>query len=97
MKVRIFRPARTAMQSGEAGTQKWLLEFEPSGPRWLEPLMGWTASKDTRRQLKLKFDTLEEAIAYADRQGYTYSVQVPHRPKHRPKSYADNFRFRRPA
>ena len=57
--------------------------------------MGWTGSRDTRRQLKLKFDTLEEAIAYADRQGHTYSVQVPHRTKRRPKSYADNFRYDR--
>ena len=59
--------------------------------------MGWTGSADTRRQLNLRFDTLEEAIAYADRQGYTYSVQVPHRLKRRPKSYSENFRYRRPA
>jgi len=97
MKVRIFRPAKTAMQAGEARTLKWLLEFEPATPRLRDPLMGWTGSRDTRRQVLLTFDTLEEAIAYADRQGYTYSVQVPHRPKRRPKSYAENFRYRRPA
>ena len=97
MKVRIFRPAKTAMQSGEAGTQKWLLEFEPSTPYPRDPLMGWTGSADTKRQIRLRFETLEEAIAYADRQGFTYSVQVPHRMKRRPKSYAENFRYQKPA
>jgi hypothetical protein len=85
------------MQSGEAGSQKWMLEFEPAAPRSRDPLMGWTSSADTRRQVRLQFETLEEAIAYADRQGFTYSVQVPHRMKRRPKSYAENFRYRRPA
>ena len=96
MKVRIYRPARTAMQAGEANTHKWVLEFEPAEARTRDPLTGWTSSADTRAQVRLKFDTLEEAIAYADRQGFTYSVQVPHRPKIRPKSYADNFRYNRP-
>ena len=96
MKVRIYRPAKTAMQSGEAGTVKWVLEFEPTEPRSRDPLTGWTGSADTRSQVRMKFDTLEEAIAYADRQGHTYSVQVPHRAKRRPKSYAENFRYRRP-
>lgn len=97
MKVRIFRPARTAMQSGEALTHKWVLEFEPTLPRSRDQLMGWTGSADMWRQIRLRFDTLEEAIAYADRQGYTYTVQMPHRAKRRAKSYADNFRYRPPA
>ena len=97
MKVRIYRPARTAVQSGEAGTHKWKLEFEPAVPSTRNPLTGWTASADTRTQVHLSFDTLEEAIAYADREGFSYTVQVPHRTKHRAKSYAENFRFRRPA
>ena len=97
MKVRIFRPARTAMQSGEALTHKWVVEFEPAMPRTRDQLTGWTGSADMRRQVRLRFDTLEEAIAYADRQGYTYTVQMPHRQKRRAKSYAENFRFRRPA
>lgn len=96
MKVRIFRPARSAMQAGEANTHKWVVEFEPAEPRTRDPLTGWTSSADTRAQLRLTFDTLEEAIAYADRQGFTYSVQVPHRPKIRPKNYSDNFRYNRP-
>ena len=76
---------------------KWLLEFEPALPRTRDQLTGWTGSADMRRQVRLQFDTLEEAIAYADRQGFTYTVQMPHRVKRRSKSYADNFRFRRPA
>ena len=95
-KVRIFRPARSAMQAGEANTHKWVLEFEPAEPRGRDPLTGWTSSADMRSQVRLTFATLEEAIAYADRQGLTYSVQVPHRPRIKPKSYADNFRFHRP-
>lgn len=96
MKVRIYRPARTAMQSGQALTHDWVMEFEPGAARTRSALMGWTGSVDTRSQVKLRFETLEEAIAYADRQGHTYSVQMPHRPKRRVKSYADNFRFQRP-
>jgi hypothetical protein len=97
MKVRIYRPAKTAMQSGQARTEKWLLEFEPAAARSRNPLTGWTSSADTRGQVRLSFETLEEAIAYSDRQGFTYTVQVPHRAKRRAKSYADNFRFQRPA
>lgn len=93
MKVRIYRPAKTATQSGRAGTRKWVLEFEPLAPRTREPLMGWTSSRDTRAQLRLTFDDLDEAIAYAERQGLDYTVYQPHEPRRQRKSYADNFRY----
>ena len=91
MDVRIFRPAKTAMQQGRAGTERWLLEYEP-GAREVEPLMGWTSSRDTRRQLRLSFDSKEEAVAYAEKQGLMYSIEEPRERKVRPKAYADNFR-----
>ena len=67
--ARIHKPAKTAMQSGQARTKQWLLEFDRDEPREIEPLMGWTSSGDTRQQVKLWFDTKEEAVAYATREG----------------------------
>jgi hypothetical protein len=95
MRVRIFQPAKTAMQSGRAGTRKWTLEFEPGARPELDPLMGWTTSQDTRGQIRLTFDTVEEAIAYAEKQGYAYTVQTAQARAMRPKSYSDNFRYDR--
>ena len=79
------------MQQGRAGTERWLLEFEP-GAREVEPLMGWTSSRDTRRQLRLTFDSKEEAVAYAEKHGLMYSLEEPRERKVRPKAYAENFR-----
>jgi hypothetical protein len=95
MRVRIFQPAKTAMQSGRARTRQWVLEPEPSARRDVEPLMGWTSSRDTGQQVRLTFGTVEEAVAFAERQGWAYAVERPDPPKRRPKSYADNFRFDR--
>ena len=95
MRVRIYQPTKTAMQSGRAGTRQWVLEFEPEARRELDPLMGWTSSRDTRAQVRLAFDTLEEAVAHAEKQGYAYTVQQPQARTIRPKSYADNFRYDR--
>ena len=94
MDVRIYKPAKTAMQQGRAGTDLWILEFEP-GAREVEPLMGWTSSRDTRRQLRLRFDSKDDAIAYAEKNGLMYSVEEPHDRTVRPKAYADNFRSNR--
>ena len=80
------------MQSGLGGAKKWLLEFEPEARREMDPLMGWTSSSDTRAQVRLSFDTVEEAIAYAAKQGYAYTVEKPRIRAVRPKSYSDNFR-----
>jgi hypothetical protein len=90
--VRIYQPPKTAMQSGVANTEKWVLEFEPASPREVEPLMGWISGRDTRRQVKLRFETREEALAYAARNGYQVELAEPHARKFKPKSYADNFR-----
>jgi hypothetical protein len=93
--VRIYKPAKTAMQSGVARTKEWVLEYEPEAPREIDPLMGWTSSRDTRAQVRLEFDTKEEAIAYAERHGLAYTVSEPKPRKLVRKSYADNFKFGR--
>jgi hypothetical protein len=95
MRVRIYQPSKTAMQSGLAGTKQWVMAFEPEARRELDPLMGWTSSRNTRTQVRMTFDTLEEAVAYAERQGYAYTVQQPQTRTIRPKSYSDNFRYDR--
>ena len=94
--VRIFRPAKNAMQSGRGNSRQWVVEFEPADRKEPDPLMGWAGSHDTRAQVRLSFDTKEDAIAFADREGYGYTV-LADRPVRapKPKSYSDNFRFDR--
>lgn len=91
MNVRIFQPAKNAMQSGRANTSRWMMEFEQTQARSIEPLMGWTSSDDTTQQLRLWFDSAEEAIAYAEDKGWMYSVIRAQSRKFQPKAYADNF------
>ena len=95
MAARIFKPAKTAMQSGEAQTKDWVLEFEPVSAETRDPLMGWTSSSDTLAQVHLAFATKDEAIAYATRNGIAYTVTEPKPRRAIRKSYADNFRFGR--
>jgi hypothetical protein len=96
MPARISRPAKTAMQSGTAKSDRWLLEFETDDSRNVEPLMGWTSSNDTRAQVRLWFATKEEAIAYATRNGLAFNVEEPQEPApRRAMAYADNFKFNR--
>ena len=95
MFARIFKPARTAMQSGTARTKEWVLEFAPSSPRELDPLMGWSGSRDMRQQVLLEFDTKEEAIAYAEREGLPFRVCEPEPRRTIRRSYADNFKYGR--
>ncbi|WP_404404276.1 ETC complex I subunit [Pelagibacterium halotolerans] len=97
MVARIYRPARNAMQSGKARTHEWVLEFEPEQPRSIDPLMGYTSSGDMKQQIKLRFETLEEAEAYAVREGIPYVVQPVQEPSIKKVAYSDNFRFDRKA
>jgi hypothetical protein len=92
MKVRIFHPSKTAMQSGRGQLNKWLLEYEIETPRRAEPLMGWISSGDTLNQVRLHFDTKEDAVAFAERKGWDYSFQEAQVRRVRPRNYADNFR-----
>jgi len=95
MSARIYQPSKTAMQSGLGRTKGWILAQEPAAPREVEPLMGWTSSSDTQSQVKLSFDTKEEAVAYAERNGIPYTLDEPKKRKLIKKSYADNFKFGR--
>ncbi len=95
MTARIFKPARTAMQSGSANTKEWVLEFEPDSARVVDPLMGWVSSGDTNTQWKLAFDTKDEAVAYATRNGLAFTVSEPAPHRRLNKTYSDNFKFGR--
>lgn len=95
MLARIYKPARNAMQSGQANTKDWVLEFEPEEARRIDPLMGWTGSGDMKRQVLLSFDTREEAVAYAERHGIPHQVFEPKEAKRSVRAYADNFKYTR--
>ncbi len=94
-RARIFEQPKSAMQSGYAGTRTWVLQYEQADQRRPDPLMGWISSSDTQAQLRLGFDSRDEAVAYAEREGIAYEVALPHERRFRPKAYADNFRFGR--
>ena len=91
MLARIYRPAKSAMQSGTAKTREWILEFEPASARKPDPLMGWTSSTDMEGQVRLTFESSEEAVAYAQRHGIPFQLTEPKEPKRIIKAYADNF------
>ena len=96
MFARIFKPAKTAMQSGKAQTAHWVLEFEAEAARRIDPLMGWTSADETTPgQVRLSFETQGEAVAYAEKHGLPYRVDEERTPSLQPKAYADNFSFKR--
>ena len=95
MVARIYKPARTAMQSGTAKTKDWVLDYEPEAPPEVEPLMGWTSSADMKQELRLRFHTKEEAIAYCERHGIPFQLSEPKKPVRRGIAYADNFAYGR--
>ena len=95
MAARIYKPTKTAMQSGRAQTKLWRLDYEPADARFIEPLMGWTGSDDTRGQLRLNFDTRDEAVAFARKHGIEYVLEEPRPHRLRRRAYADNFSYYR--
>lgn len=90
--VRIYRPSKTAMQSARGNEKDWVLEFVAT-PLFIEPLMGWTGSTDTRRQIKLYFPSQQAAIAYAEEHGFAYDLRPAKERKFKPKNYAANFAY----
>ena len=95
MAARIFKPAKSATQSGTGRTKVWVLEYEAEEPLAIEPLMGWTSSADMRKQVRLGFNTREEAVAYCEKHGIAYEVFEPKEPTRRVMAYSDNFAFSR--
>jgi NADH dehydrogenase len=93
MLAKIFQPARNAMQSGQAKTKQWILEFAPEQARSVDPLMGWSSSGDMNAQVRLTFDSKDAAIAYATKHSIAYRVSEPHKrkPVVRAGGYGENF------
>ena len=94
MQVRIYKPAKTAMQSGQRNTKEWVLETEPA-PKEIDPLMGWTARGTPCSRSSSSFATLEEAKAYAEKNGWQLHRRAAAMRAIRPKAYADNFAYNR--
>ena len=96
MIARIHQPTRGATQSGRARTKAWLLEYERTEAREIEPLMGWTGSSETSAQVRIPFDTKEEAVAFAQKLGIAFEVEDPPPVRERRGlSYSDNFKSSR--
>ncbi|KAI0889552.1 ETC complex I subunit conserved region-domain-containing protein [Annulohypoxylon maeteangense] len=93
--VRIYRPSKPATQSGTWGAHHWRMDWDilSKGHRWENPLMGWQSSGDFMQGTKLEFKTKEDAIAFAEKQGYEYFVQEPNERAFTPKAYANNFLY----
>ena len=89
-KAKIYKPTKTAMQSGKRNTKKWLLEFDTLDTG-VNPLMGWETSQDTMSEVKLEFSSKMQAINYAKKNNIDYYVEEPQKSKIIKKSYADNF------
>jgi len=90
--VRIYQKPKNAMQSGRARTDGWIVEFEPVTPQEADPLTGWAGGGDTSNQVRIGFATLDEAKAYAEREGHAYHVVPAPERKLKLQAYADNFR-----
>ena len=93
MRAKIFQPSRNAMQSGQANTRHWVLEYEPEEAKSTDALIGWGGAGDMRGQIQLRFDTKEDATAYAERNGLPYTFIEQKTRQMVPKSYSDNFKF----
>jgi len=89
-KAKIYKPSKTAMQSGKARTKFWVLEFDKSNSN-KDFVMGWTSSSNTNEQVKLKFETQEQAIAYAKQNNIPFDLTTHKKNKLIIKAYADNF------
>ena len=99
MTARIFKPSKTAMQSGRQGKNSrgcdWVLAHTRQSAAKPDQLMGWQSSKDTLRQVRIYFPDLNAAVAYAEAHGIVYVIQQPKLRQVKPRAYADNFAFNR--
>jgi len=89
-KAKIYKPTKTAMQSGVRNTKNWVLEFDTLNTG-INPLMGWVSSNDTMSEVKLEFSSKEQAINYAKKNNINYYIVEPQKRKVIKKSYSDNF------
>jgi len=96
MKARIFKPAKSAMQSGRHNLSKWILEYELETARVPEDLIGWVSAGDTLNQVRIPFDSKTAAIAFAEEKHWDYTITEPHKRRVKPRSYMDNFKYEPP-
>ena len=89
-KAKIYIPVKTAMQSGLAKSNKWIIEFYTNDST-INPLMGWESTDDTLSELNLEFSTKELAVDYAKKNKIDFEIIEPQKRKKIKKSYADNF------
>ena len=91
--ARIYRPAKSATQSGKGKTKNWILEFVPLSAKTPDSLMGWITSDDMMSdEVKIRFASKEEAVRFAEEAGIKFVVKEKKERALKPKSYADNFR-----
>ena len=95
MTIKIYKPSKSSMQSGQRNTKKWLAEYISDTEQVKDTLMGWNSSLDTKSQIKVFFDTKEQAITWAKKNNYQFYVEEPKIKKIKPKSYASNFDINR--
>ena len=91
MTIKIYKPTKTSMQSGLGKTKLWLAEYISDSDNVKESLMGWNSSLDTKTQIRVFFETKEQAINWAKKNNYQYFVYEPQSRKLKPKNYASNF------
>ena len=95
MTIKIYKPSKTAMQSGQGKSKKWLAEYISNIDNKKDLLMGWNSSQDTKSQIKLFFDTKEQAVTWAKKNNFQYFIEDSKIKKIKPKSYSSNFEFNR--
>ena len=95
MTIKIYKPSKSSMQSGQRNTKKWLAEYISDSEQVKDTLMGWNSSLDTKSQIKVFFNTKEQAIKWAKKNNYQYFVEDPKKRKIKPKNYSSNFHINR--
>jgi hypothetical protein len=91
--VRIYQPTKNAMQSGRANLDRWILEYDSDTAQQVDSLMGWVGGGSTKRQVRMKFDSKDDAIAFAEREGLNYQVTEPKQRRILIKNYSNNFTY----
>ena len=95
MTIRIYKPSKSSMQSGLGETKQWLAEYVNEKDKIKDNLMGWNSSLDTKEQIKMFFDTKEQAIEWSKKNNEQFIVIEPKERKIKPKNYASNFDMNR--
>ena len=91
MTIKIYIPAKTSMQSGQGKSKKWLAEYVSDSEKVKDTLMGWNSSLDTKSQIRLFFDTKDQAIEYANKNKIEFILIENNQRSFVKKSYTDNF------